>query len=520
MTAAAFATSCSSDNLATETGHSTAETKTVTLEASIGKEDGTRVGMQRSDGKVQLYWHAGDQISVLTKSKTDATKVSNTMFKMKDGIETGATKATFTGTVADGYEVGAYAVYPYSEAHNFAGEGGITYNLPTSYTYTTVDGNIFSKNADGTTDYPSNSTCMPMLGTITDGKIKFQYQGGSTVIRIDKMPSEKGKVVISADQNLAGNFVITNASSRASQNSSISTRAADGEKQVTFTYSNAKVGEPGVFYLPLTAGNYTGLKISVGSNDTDMKTMGYGNLNVSAKDVVTIPVYQSADGKSFGCDYVVNGHKFIDLCLPSGTLWAETNVGAETAADDGNYYAWGEIEAKSNYSWDTYKYGTENNLTKYASGDSKTVLDNEDDAAYMNWGSFCRMPIPAEFTELLTYCNWEWTTMTTSTGSSINGYKVSSKKNGNSIFLPASGDRNGSAYSDHGVHGNYWSRVLANYGYSYYFRFGINEHNLSDYGFYCSGHSVRPVAKKPGYELDNTGSVDDMDMNNFDDSWK
>ena len=519
MTAAALATSCSSDNLATETGHSSAETKTVTLEASVGKEDGTRVGMQRSDGKVQLYWHAGDQISVLTKSKTDETQVSNTVFKMKDGIETGATKATFEGTVADGYEVGAYAVYPYSEDHNFAAEGGITYNLPTSYTYTTVDGNIFSKNADGTTtDYPSNSTCMPMLGTITEGKITFQYQGGSTVIRIDKMPSAKGKVVISANEDLAGNFVITNASSRASQNTAISTRTGEGEKQVTFTYSNATVGEPGVFYLPLKAGNYTGLKISVGKDDDDLETMDYGSLNVSAKDVVTIPVYQSANGKSFGCDYVVNGHKFIDLCLPSGTLWAETNVGAETATDAGNYYAWGEIETKSNFTWTPYKWTSDNGstFTKYTT-DGKTVLDKEDDAAYMNWGSFCRMPTNDEFIELRNNCTWTWTTE-----NSVNGYKVTSNKNGNSIFLPASGYRTHDGSYHYNDYGSYWTGTLDSDSNNYACHLNFEDYygcELS-YGLRFMGRTIRPVAKKPGYELDNAGSVDNMDMNNFDDSWK
>lgn len=136
----------------------------------------------------------------------------------------------------------------------------------------------------------------------------------------------------------------------------------------------------------------------------------------------------------------IDGHKFIDLGLPSGLLWAETNIGAEKPADDGNYYAWGETQSKSNYSWDTYKYGTsEDNLTKYNSTDDNTVLDNSDDAAYVNWGSSCRMPTCDDFTELLksSNCTWTWTSQTTSDGSSINGYTVTSIKNGNSIFLPA-----------------------------------------------------------------------------------
>ena len=137
---------------------------------------------------------------------------------------------------------------------------------------------------------------------------------------------------------------------------------------------------------------------------------------------------------------IINGHKFIDLGLPSGLLWATCNVGATKSADYGNYYAWGETEPKSNYDWSTYKFGTSyNDMTKYNYTDGKTTLDLEDDAAYINWGSPCRMPTRVEFSELLdtSNCTWTWTGMTASTGSSIYGFKVTSVKYGNSIFLPA-----------------------------------------------------------------------------------
>lgn len=104
--------------------------------------------------------------------------------------------------------------------------------------------------------------------------------------------------------------------------------------------------------------------------------------------------------------YLINGHKFIDLGLPSGLLWAETNIGAETAYDDGYYYAWGETSTKEDYSTSTYKgltidttyselyekYIYTEIYSKYNETDGKTVLDKEDDAAYVNWGISCRMP--------------------------------------------------------------------------------------------------------------------------------
>ncbi len=515
LAAAAFATSCSNDNLVTEESeHPSPAGDAVTLEATIGNGDGTRVGLGRKDGKVQLYWHAGEQISVQSKSREDAPSYDNTKFDIGDDIETGDTRATFTGTVPTGYDVDAYALYPYNEKHKFS-DDGVTYYLPDSYEYKTVEGNIFSKTTDGTTTYPSNSTCMPMLGTIADGKIKFQYLGGLLVFRIDKMPAESVTFVVSADQKIAGDFTVSNL---AAGNCEISTPTETSNlNEVTFTYSNATKGGVGVFYLPVPTGSYTNLKIKDITND---KTAVYGSLNVSRADVITIPIYQGADGSSYSCDYVVNGHKFIDLCLPSGTLWAETNVGANTATEDGNYYAWGEVETKSTYSWDNYKYGTENNITKYYSKDGKTVLDKEDDAAYMNWGSFCRMPTNDEFDELCNsaYCEWVWTEKN---GSEVGFYTVKSKKNGKSIILPVSGLVSDTS-CDHGNYGFYWSSTLnpSDYVSCAYCLDSQGTDNSCSYIYRYIGCSVRPVAKKFGSELKDNGSVDNLEMNYFDDEWK
>ena len=205
------------------------------------------------------------------------------------------------------------------------------------------------------------------------------------------------------------------------------------------------------------------------------------------------------DSVTFEPIHLINGHNFIDLGLPSGLLWAETNIGAETAADDGNYYAWGETAVKSDYSWDTYKYGTSaSDITKYNSTDGKTFLEIADDAACVNWGSSCRMPTQEDFSELTNSdnCTWTWTSMENSSGDSIKGYKVTSKKNGNSIFLPASGFRYGTKLSSHGAHGWYWSGTLhTSYDYyAYYFYFNYGRYaNQNYYRYY--GCTVRPVAE-------------------------
>ncbi|MBO5812351.1 MAG: InlB B-repeat-containing protein [Bacteroidaceae bacterium] len=159
-----------------------------------------------------------------------------------------------------------------------------------------------------------------------------------------------------------------------------------------------------------------------------------------------------------------NGYEYVFLGLPSGLFWATCNVGADTPEDYGDYFAWGETEPKSDYSWSTYKHcnnGSSSKLTKYNVGsswgtiDNKTTLDLEDDAAHVNWGGGWRMPTDNELFELRTQCTWKWITQ-----NGVKGYKVTSKTNGNSIFLPAAGYRTGTMWYDAGSYGYYWSSSL------------------------------------------------------------
>ena len=188
---------------------------------------------------------------------------------------------------------------------------------------------------------------------------------------------------------------------------------------------------------------------------------------------------------------VINGHKFVDLGLPSGLLWAETNVGASTPYADGDYYAWGETQTKSDYSWDTYKWG--NSLTKYNSSDGKTTLEASDDVATVKWGKECRMPSRAEFQELYNKCDWTWK----SNYNGASGYLVKGPNN-QTIFLPASGGRYDGDLGGHGSYGYYWSSSLnagnTDYASSPYFFSGSITPSYSYYRYY--GRSVRPVAEK------------------------
>ena len=193
-------------------------------------------------------------------------------------------------------------------------------------------------------------------------------------------------------------------------------------------------------------------------------------------------------------------HQWVDLGLPSGTLWATRNVGASAPEDYGDYFAWGETAPKDYYDSNTYKWcnGTENTMTKYCTDssygyngftDGKTELDPEDDAARVNWGSSWRMPSVDQIQELCDNCTWQWTQR-----NGVNGHLVTGP-NGNTLFLPAAGFRLGESLYSAGSGGYYWSRtLLSDYpGYAYYLYFNSGDWGYGNGRSRVYGHPVRAV---------------------------
>ena len=185
--------------------------------------------------------------------------------------------------------------------------------------------------------------------------------------------------------------------------------------------------------------------------------------------------------------------EYVDLGLPSGLLWATCNVGASAPEIYGNYYAWGETTTKETYTWDSYKYTS--SPTKYNKSDELLTLEAEDDAAAVNWGGKWRMPTKDEWQELKDNCDWKWTDNYNDTG--VAGDIVTSKTNDNSIFLPATGYRDGDGLSSTGSYGYYWSSSLfANDpNYAHYMDFGSDDRGTGSEERRC-GQSVRAVLGK------------------------
>lgn len=179
----------------------------------------------------------------------------------------------------------------------------------------------------------------------------------------------------------------------------------------------------------------------------------------------------------------------VDLGLPSGTKWANMNVGASSAEDYGDYYAWGETESKSNYSWSTYMVtsssdtGTSNDPI-YVAGFAD-IAGSQFDVATAKWGGLWKMPTSTQFDELLSNCTWTWTTQ-----NGVNGYKVEGS-NGNSIFLPATGSCSGSSLNNVGSFGQYWSTRRKRAYYVFFSRRYSRRYILFDFQFEQVGTNLR-----------------------------
>lgn len=164
----------------------------------------------------------------------------------------------------------------------------------------------------------------------------------------------------------------------------------------------------------------------------------------------------------------VDGHDYVDLGL--SVKWATCNIGATNPEECGDYFAWGNAKPD----WCYYE----------------DKLNSSAEIALENWGESWRMPTIEEFEELVDNCSWFWTAI-----NGVKGYKIISN-NGNWIFLPATGSKNGSSNSILGYYGHYWSSTLpgdsARLAYEFYFKRNSKGIILN---YRYIGHTVRPVTE-------------------------
>lgn len=226
---------------------------------------------------------------------------------------------------------------------------------------------------------------------------------------------------------------------------------------------------------------------------------------------VTMPIRPVAQKKS---DNPNQGYdismEYVDLALPSGNLWAKTNIGAKTEYDYGSKFAFGETTTKEKYMEDSYRWlnQSSNEYTKYTidgiNADGKTILESADDAAQKTLGSSWKTPTQNDFREMVNYCSSKWETINGVSGRRFTG------ANGNSIFMPAAGFTYWySQYKDE--LGYYMTANVESNERIWLFYFSDSETNTYWRNVKYQGYSVRAITNKKYTDINTlfTESSDD-----------
>lgn len=236
-------------------------------------------------------------------------------------------------------------------------------------------------------------------------------------------------------------------------------------------------------------GNYECEINGLNSNTTYyVRAYATNSVGVSYGEEVSFNTLDGDDGDDSGSDSEIAGHEYVDLGLPSGLKWATCNVGAEKPEDYGDYFAWGEIETKSEY--------TESNSLTHGKQMDDISGDVQYDVAAANWGGSWRMPTKDEMIELVSNCEWEWILIEKNDYDSVKCYKGIGP-NGNSVIFPVASCYNGPSLISVGTGGLCWTStpydVMLNLAYEFYF----NDYNaeVSYIGNRFIGQSVRPVSE-------------------------
>ena len=444
-------------------------------------EEGTRV---YANEDLLLRWTADDRISIFNK----LTYNQEYKFLGETGDNGGGFNRVDNAEFVTGNPIShVVSVYPYQASTRISEEEVLTVNLPEKQTYAA---NSFGLGAN------------TMVSVSEDNVLQYKNVGGYLMLNFYGEGVSVKSVILKGNngEKLAGKAIVTMppdgfpSVEMGSDITKVITLTCATPVQLGATAENAKQ-----FWFvvpPVTFGQGFTITVVTASGDSFEKSTTK-SITIERNKLSKMSVIEIDPGTA-PHDPVLEA---VDLGLPSGLKWASFNLGASKPEEYGDYYAWGETEPKTNYRWSTYKWcnGSTDTMTKYCTNedygyngftDTKTVLDPEDDAAHVNLGGNWRMPTDGEWRELLNNCTSTWKKK-----DGVFGRYFTSNTNGNSIFLPAAGDRIDTYSYNVGSKGQYWSSSLytGNPDRAWFMNIsssGVNRFN--DYGRYF-GFSVRPV---------------------------
>lgn len=411
------------------------------------------------ENKFSLRWTKDDRLSVF------AGNTYNCEYKY-DG-ETGADNGTFSvitsAEVISGEALQAYyAVYPYNVSHEINPKEGLSVVLPFVQNYAE---NSFGLEANTMVAVTENKEDNFLQFKNICGYVVVKLYGEGTVTSI-KLEGNNGEKISGKANVYAEYGVLPSVAMSEEATTSITLDCGEG---VTIGTTSETATEFWFCIPPVTFSK--GFSIIVTDTSGGVMEKSISSSMTITRNTIDSMVALNAEFSGPAMPIP----EAIDLGLPSGIKWASFNLGATKPEEYGGYYQWAGLEdvtSKSVYlDWSNCPYHSGSNRltgwTKYVplfistwwsgqgSPDNKTVLDMVDDVAYMKLGGKWRMPTYAEWIELMDNCTWTWTTL-----NGVKGTKLTSKRNGNSIFLPAAGERTWSYINSVSNTGYYWSSSL------------------------------------------------------------
>ena len=472
-------------------------------------EGNTKTALTATDSGLSFAWSSYDALGVFPIAPTTNNQAKQEL-NVPANCETDAHYASFDGAGWALIKGNTYAAYtPYNG------------NLPASTPYTAVpidmtgqDGTLATIGQKYDYMYAPSSFSAENCASGAAHEVVFDFNHAISIIQL--------RLTMPEPQTLK-NITLTNKNGDKVWATDATMNVSTGEVTPTATSSsisldleNLYVDEDNelVIYvaaLPTTTGE---LQLTAVTDEGAEYTA-----SLASKTLESGKAYRyTASDFIYSADGRIDGHEYVDFIT---VRFATMNIGATSPWDVGNYYAWGETDVKTSYSWATYKWcnGTDNSITKYCTDssfgtvDNKTVLDQEDDVAAINWGGGWHTPTIGDFMQLTRNSFWVWTSNYNNTN--LSGFIVFKAKRYNDrgrivyggnngsgyslydahIFLPVTGYRENNQLNDADTDGYYWTKDLREPSNDKSSSLQIQSHFVSTstdvYRIY--GQCVRPV---------------------------
>jgi len=436
----------------------------ITFTAGWADSDGTRTILQ-SDG-TSIWWSPGDMIRVYYGVFTGDFVSTNTEPQALTTFKGSLT--VLTGTVEEeNANKSFWALYPYDNKASISYPNGLSDHIDVTVPseQRAIEGS-FSSRAFPAVAVSSN---LSLAFNNVCGGVRFSVsQPGITSITFKSEERDPNESLYDySPYPLAGSLKVY--------------RNTDGKPIVHESYGNSRfpavtIAAPLGGFVP---GNYYFAAFRPGTlREGLIISLRKANQSASFKIDGPITINRSRFGMldeiDCGLDFIEDSYvcpELVDLGL--SVKWASFNLGATKPEESGYYYAWGETNPKDSYTWETYKWCNGGVVVQWESADllkycdvaqygyngytdDRVVLDSEDDAASVHLGDKWRIPTSEEWVELMTDCTW-----TSETVNSVSGYRISSKTNGNSIFLPSVQYIRQRTVYQYSSFASYWSSSLA-----------------------------------------------------------